>query len=832
MAERNTAEELDDVYEIKYSTDAMTGGADKRMYLYYQLANSIKKADSVDIIVSFLMESGVKMLLGELDNALKRGAKIRILTGNYLGITQPSALYLIKHKLGDQVDLRFYNEKNRSFHPKSYMFHYKDYSELYIGSSNISRSALTSGIEWNYRFSNKTDPINYEKFYNTFVDLFENHSIVIDDEELKKYSKNWHRPAVSKDLDRYDLQDDKETSNQIPLFEPRGAQIEALCALENTRAEGARRALVQAATGVGKTYLAAFDSKNYERVLFVAHREEILKQAAESFKNVRDSDDYGFFNGDSKCTEKSVIFASVATLGRVEYLNENYFAPDYFTYVVIDEFHHAVNEQYQRIVDYFKPKFLLGLTATPERMDGKNIYEICDYNVPYEISLKEAINKGMLVPFHYYGIFDETDYSKLHIVRGRYDEKELNETYIGNVRRYELIYKYYCKYGSRQALGFCCSREHAREMAKEFSKRGIPSVAVFSDASGEYTEDRNVAISQLKQGKIRVIFSVDMFNEGVDITSVDMVMFLRPTESPIVFLQQLGRGLRKCRGKEFFTVLDFIGNYEKAGRVRFLLSDRSNQHAGVYNPSDTSAFPDDCLVDFDMKLIDLFAEMDRKHLKLKDQIINEYFRVKELLGRRPDRMDLFTYMDDGIYEIAIAHSKDNPFKKYLEFLKELDELNQDEEVFYKGIGREFISLLENTSMSKVYKMPVLMAFYNHGNILMEVSKEQLLSSWKEFFSTGTNWKDLDKNMTIQKYNSISDKEHLKKILSMPVHFLLESGKGFFVKKDGAAIGLREELRPLIDNPVMVCQMKDVIDYRAMDYYQRRYRQSQENGEVI
>lgn len=832
MAERNTAEALDEVYEIKYSTDAMTGGADKRMYLYYQLADSIKKADSVDIIVSFLMESGVKMLLGELDNALKRGAKIRILTGNYLGITQPSALYLIKHKLGDQVDLRFYNEKNRSFHPKSYMFHYKDYSELYIGSSNISRSALTSGIEWNYRFSNKTDPINYEKFYNTFVDLFENHSIVIDDEELKKYSKNWHRPAVSKDLDRYDLQDDKESSNQIPLFEPRGAQIEALCALENTRAEGARRALVQAATGVGKTYLAAFDSKNYERVLFVAHRDEILKQAAESFKNVRDSDDYGFFNGDSKCTDKSVIFASVATLGRPDYLNEKYFAPDYFTYVVIDEFHHAVNEQYQRIVDYFKPKFLLGLTATPERMDGKNIYEICDYNVPYEISLKEAINKGMLVPFHYYGIFDETDYSKLHIVRGRYDEKELNETYIGNVSRYELIYKYYCKYGSRQALGFCCSREHAREMAKEFSKRGIPSVAVFSDASGEYTEDRNVAIKQLKQGKIRVIFSVDMFNEGVDITSVDMVMFLRPTESPIVFLQQLGRGLRKCRGKEFLTVLDFIGNYEKAGRVRFLLSGRSNQSAGVYNPSDTSAFPDECLVDFDMKLIDFFAEMDRKHLKLKDQIVNEYFRVKELLGRRPDRMDLFTYMDDGIYETAIAHSKDNPFKRYLEFLKELDELNQDEEVLCKEIGREFISLLENTSMSKVYKMPVLMAFYNHGNILMEVSEAQLLSSWKEFFSTGTNWKDLDKNMTIQKYNDISDREHLKKILSMPVHFLLESGKGFFVKKDGAAIGLREELRPLIDNPVMVCQMKDVIDYRAMDYYQRRYRMTQENAMLV
>lgn len=825
MAELNTAEELDDINELEYGTDALTGGQDKRMYLYYQLLNSLKRADSVDIVVSFLMESGVRMLLGELDNALKRGAKIRILTGNYLGITQPSALYLIKHKLGEQVDLRFYNEKNRSFHPKSYMFHYKDYSTIYIGSSNISKSALTSGIEWNYRFSSKTDSHNYEKFYNTFLDLFEHHSIVIDDDELKRYSKNWHRPAVSKDLDRYDLQDD-ETTNNLALFEPRGAQIEALCALENTRAEGAGRALVQAATGVGKTYLAAFDSKDYERVLFVAHREEILKQAAQSFKNVRNSDDYGFFDGESKCTDKSMIFASVATLGRSEYLNNKYFASDYFNYIVIDEFHHAVNDQYQRIVNYFKPQFLLGLTATPERMDGRNIYEICDYNVPYEISLKEAINKGILVPFHYYGIFDDTDYSKLHIVRGRYDEKELNETYIGNVHRYELIYKYYCKYGSRQALGFCCSKEHAREMAREFSSRGIPSVAVFSDASGEYTEKRNVAIQKLKNGEIRAIFSVDMFNEGVDITSVDMVMFLRPTESPIVFLQQLGRGLRKCRGKEFLTVLDFIGNYEKAGRVRFLLEGKSDMYREGYHLSDTLRFPDDCMVDFDLKLIDLFAEMDRKHLKLKDQVINEYFRVKDLLGKRPTRLDLFTYMDDNIYETAITHSKDNPFKRYLEFLNDLGELSQIEVEFYKGIGREFISLLENTNMSKVYKMPVLMAFYNNSDVLMEVSEKQLLSSWKEFFSTGTNWKDLDKNMTLQKYKDISDKDHLKKILAMPVHFLLESGKGFFVKNDDVALGLREELRPLIDNPVMIRQMKDVIDYRTMDYYQRRYRERQ------
>ena len=822
MAEFNYAEELNNNVDYDYITDAMTGDRDARMHLYFQLLKSFQKAESVDIIVSFLMESGVNMLIKHLGNALKRGAKIRILTGNYLGITQPSALYLIKRKLGNQIDLRFYNEKNRSFHPKSYIFHYEDYSEIYIGSSNISRSALTSGIEWNYRFRSTTDPESYDKFYQTFEDLFQNHSIAIDDEELRKYSKNWHKPAVSKDLERYDAESEDEKVKE--LFEPRGAQIEALCTLEHTRAEGARRALISAATGVGKTYLAAFDSEKYKRVLFVAHKEEILKQAANSFQNVRKSDDYGFFDGNEKCKDKSVIFASVATLGKSEYLNETYFPKDYFDYVVIDEFHHAVNDQYMRIVEYFKPQFLLGLTATPERMDGRNIYEICDYNVPYEISLKDAINKGMLVPFHYYGIFDKTDYSQLHQVRGKYDDRELNKTYIGNERRYELIYKNYCKYGSKRALGFCCSKEHAKDMAKEFCRRDIPSVAVYSDAHGEYTEERSIAIQKLMQGEIRVIFSVDMFNEGVDIPAVDMVMFLRPTESPIVFLQQLGRGLRKSMGKEYLNVLDFIGNYEKAGRVRFLLTGKTFSETKTYNPADRTDFPDDCMIDFDLELIDLFAEMDKRTLRVKDCIRGEYYRVKNLLDKSPSRLELFTYMDDDVYQLAMQHSKENPFKRYLDYKKELDELSEDESAFLQDInGREFIHLIETTNMTKVYKMPVLMAFYNHGDIRMEVTEQQLLASWKEFFSTGTNWKDLDKDMTYEKYMAISDKEHINKILKMPVHFLQLSGSGFFVRRDGCALALSEKLQDVIDNPVFVDQMRDVIRYRTMDYYQRRYR---------
>ena len=821
MAESDFAEKLNT--DEAPVTDVMTGDRDKRMYLYYQLVRSIRQAKQIDIIVSFLMESGVKMLLSDLNLALNRGAKVRILTGNYLGITQPSALYLIKRELGDQVDLRFYNEKNRSFHPKSYIFHYENESEIYIGSSNISRSALTSGIEWNYRFSSRKDPENYEKFFHTFEDLFENHSIAIDDEELRNYSKSWHRPAAARDLERYDRCGEEQNTNVRMLYEPRGAQIEALCALENSRAEGATKGLVQAATGVGKTYLAAFDSQNYKRVLFVAHREEILKQAAVSFRNVRNSEDYGFFIGKEKTTDKSVIFASVATLGQAKYLNRNYFAPDYFQYLVIDEFHHAVNDQYRRIVDYFKPKFLLGLTATPERLDGKNIYEICDYNVPYEISLKEAINKGILVPFHYYGIYDETDYSGIHVVRGRFDEKELNETYIGNVRRYDLIYKYYCKYGSKRALGFCCSREHAEAMAGEFCSRGIPSVAVYSDAKGDFSEDRDTAIQQLKDGTIRVIFSVDMFNEGVDIPSVDMVMFLRPTESPVVFLQQLGRGLRRSSGKEYLNVLDFIGNYEKAGRVRYFLTGQTYSVEHPYNPADRNNFPDDCLVDFDMHLIDIFRELDKKQLHIRDQIRQEYDRIREQLGKRPSRLDLFTYMDDDIYRMAIAHAKENPFRDYLEFLREQEELTGEEQVLCSGIGKEFIHLLETTSMSKVYKMPVLMAFYNHGDVRMAVTSEELLASWKEFFSNGTNWKDLDKDITYEAYQKISDKEHLKKILRMPVHFLLQSGKGFFVQKEGYALALADRLEEAVKSPAFSEQMGDVIAYRTMDYYRRRYQ---------
>ena len=301
MAECITEEKIERINSI-------TGNSDRNKFLYWQLKESFRTALKIDFIVSFLMESGVKMLLPDLREAINRGVKIRILTGRYLGITQPSALYLLRKEFGDKIDLRFYYTPiEHSFHPKAYFFHKQNDSEVFIGSSNISRSALTNGVEWNYRLSAQKNKDDFDDFYTVFEDLFNNHSILIDDDELKHYAKNWRKPAVSKDLEKNGIFD---TNDVVPLcmYEPRGVQIEALYALEQSRREGADKGLIQAATGIGKTYLAAFDSKQYQRILFVAHREEILRQAVISFRDVRCEDDYGFFNGTVHDTNKSVIF--------------------------------------------------------------------------------------------------------------------------------------------------------------------------------------------------------------------------------------------------------------------------------------------------------------------------------------------------------------------------------------------------------------------------------------------------------------------------------------------------------------------------------------------
>ena len=810
---------IDKVYEksIDYNNANSNTSTGDKDYLYPKLKQSFKTATSIDIIVSFLMESGVKLLIQDLKEALNRGVKIRILTGNYLKITQPQALYLLKLELKDKVDLRFYNNPNKSFHPKSYMFHNPIDSEIYIGSSNISRGALTSSVEWNYRFLKSNAPKDFKVFYDTFEDLFNNHSLVITDDVLKDYSKSWTKPNVYKDMEK-----EEEQEKVVNIFELRGAQIEALYSLEKSREEGFDKGLVVAATGIGKTYLAAFDSVNYNRVLFVAHREEIIKQAAQSFKNVRNSNDIGFFYGEHKDTNNSFIFSLVQTLGKDEYLNPEYFPKDYFDYIVVDEFHHAVSNNYKKIINYFTPKFLLGLTATPERLDSKDVFALCDYNMVYEVRLKEAINKGWLVPFRYYGIYDETvNYEDIDYKNGKYDDKQLEEALMLN-KRGELILNHYLKYNSKRAMGFCSSRHHAEYMAKIFNENNISSAAVYSGEAGEYSEERNIALSKLTSGELKVIFSVDMFNEGLDVPAIDMVMFLRPTQSPTIFLQQLGRGLRKAKDKQYLNVLDFIGNYKKANLAPFLLSGRDySATESKRNSQDDYDFPEDCVVDFDFRLINIFKKQAEREMKIKDKIKEQFLMVKDMIGHIPSRVELFTYMDDAVYQ-NIKSKAMNPFADYLQYIKENDEITYEEEALYNSRAREFINMIEITSMSKTYKMPILLAFYNDGNIKMEITEDDIYKSFYDFYRKGSNKVDMLKDKGTSDFMNWDKKKYIDLAKKNPVKFLLKTHSDFFKVKDGSVMALQDDIEQFINNEAFKKHMKDAIDLRVETYYKNRF----------
>nr|WP_259472575.1 DEAD/DEAH box helicase family protein [Clostridium estertheticum] len=802
---------------LDYDSNCSTGDKD---YLLPKLAASLKKAKTIDMAVGFLMESGVKLLINDLKQVGQSGVRIRILTGNYLNITQPQALYLVKDALGDKVDLRFYNIKNKSFHPKSYIFEYEGDGDVFIGSSNMSNSALTSGIEWNYRINKNKNLDDFTHFKNVFEDLFLNHSIIIDDDELRRYSSVWKKPKIFNTLE--DVEDNKdEYGVVIPLYEPRGAQIEALYELRKCREDGLDKGLVVAATGIGKTYLAAFDSLDFNRILFVAHREEILNQAELSFKNIRPNIKTGFFNGENKDRNKEVLFATVQTLGQKQYLCDKYFKRDAFDYIIIDEFHHAAAGNYSNILEYFTPKFLLGLTATPERLDNKDVFALCDYNIVYEVRLKGAIDKGWLVPFRYYGVFDETNYTNISFKNGKYDEFELEKALMIN-KRSNLILKHYEKYNSKRALGFCSSRHHAIYMSKYFNENGIKACAVISGEQNEFSMDRRDAVDKLKTGELNIIFSVDMFNEGLDIPQIDMILLLRPTESPTIFLQQLGRGLRKYKDKKYVNVLDFIGNYKKANLIPFFLSGNLKDTVGKAKQGRLpreEEYPDDCIVDFDFQVIDIFKKMMIEQKNIFDLVVDDFNRIKEDLKIRPSRLQMYTYMDDNIYNVIRSRGELNIFNDYLGFLNKINEVSKEEKILLNTKAYEFLNTIEKTSMVKTYKMPLLLAFYNNGNINLKIDEETIFKSFREFYDKPSNSVDLLRHKSTKEYKDFEKKDYLR-IAENPIKAFLNSAEDFFYR-DESYFCLNDELGEFINNPEFITHLKDIIDYRTRRFYKER-----------
>ncbi|GAA4282741.1 DEAD/DEAH box helicase [Brevibacterium daeguense] len=535
-----------------------------------QLASELRlemaSADRIELLCSFVKWSGIRLIEESLNEARRRNVPIRVLTTTYIGATERKALDRLVREFNAEVKVN-YDFTTTHLHAKAWLFHRKTgYDTAYVGSSNLSRAALLDGLEWNVRISQVATPALMDKFQNTFDSYWA--------------SENFDEYRPDRDGERLDralaLGSGSTASAEISIsnldVRPFPHQKKMLDELEAERViHGRHKNLLVAATGTGKTVVAALDYQRFAleagkppRLLFVAHRKEILDQARRTYCDVLKDGSFGELMVDGAVPQvRDHVFASVASLSRENTLDQ--WDPKHFDVVVIDEFHHASAPTYRRILNHFDPEELLGLTATPERADGRNVaVDFFDGKIASELRLWEALESQLLAPFHYFGLSDGTDLRALRFQRGRYDVNELSNLYTGNTARTAKILAALADKvvdpTKMRALGFCVSVDHAHYMAQQFTRAGIASVAL----SGESTDrDRTEGLQKLKRGEVACIFTVDLFNEGVDIPEVDTVIMLRPTQSATIFLQQLGRGLRKALNKSVLTVLDFVGHQHK-----------------------------------------------------------------------------------------------------------------------------------------------------------------------------------------------------------------------------------------------------------------------------
>lgn len=523
-----------------------------------EIRKEIESADEIQWIVSFIKFSGLRIFLQALQEFTKNGKKIKIITTTYMGATEPKAIEELAKLPNTEIKIS-YNTKQERVHAKAYLFlRNTNFNTGYIGSSNISRTALTSGLEWNLKITTQEIPHVIDKFQKTF-DTYWN------DSEFELFDINIHKDKL-----RNAIKEEKfsKTENNFSSFfdiTPHNFQKEILERLLSERAKGNYRNLVIAATGTGKTVISAFDFKQFysqkpdAKFLFVAHREEILKQALHTYRHILKDQNFGssWFSGNEP-TNYNIIFASIQTI--TNRLSQLSIKPDFYDYIVIDEVHHIPAKSYRPILSYFTPKILLGLTATPERMDGEDILMDFGNSISAEIRLPEAMNRKLLCPFQYFGISDSIDLSNVSWRKGRYDVNELEKKYSEDDRRViDILHnceRYLSNLNEVCAIGFCVSKKHAQFMAKKFIEKGLKAADLTSDNS----YDRISLLNKLKAKEINYLFVVDMFNEGVDIPQIDTILFLRPTDSLTIFLQQMGRGLRLYEGKDCLTILDFVGN--------------------------------------------------------------------------------------------------------------------------------------------------------------------------------------------------------------------------------------------------------------------------------
>lgn len=707
------------VYGAESNNNSMVFG-NEEYPLLSSLVADIADATQLDIAVAFVTESGLHQIQAFFMDLFERGGRLRFLTGDYLGVTEPRALLSMmdwtQEYLGQVVVRAFKTDNELGFHPKAYLIHKgSSGTTAYIGSSNLTKHALTRGLEWNQRIDESSNSAQLVQIRGEFDRLF-NHpkTSSLDQDWIDAYINRRKASPVSTASQGIDPE--VEIPEAPPT--PNDIQLEALKALKESRDRGDRAGLVVMATGLGKTWLSAFDTVGFNRVLFVAHREEILNQAHQTFRKIRPNASFGRYGGGEHNTHADVLFASIQTLGRQSHLNQ--FRPDDFDYIVVDEFHHAAASTYRRLIDHFDPRFLLGLTATPERTDGGDLLGLCGENLVYRCDLFAGITQELLCPFHYFGVPDSIDFTNIPWRSGRFDPEKL-EFAVATEKRAKNAFEQWRKRGQERTLAFCVSKRHADFMSEFFNSRGVETVSVHSGAD---SAPRTQSLQQLERKEIDIVFAVDMFNEGVDVPAIDTVMMLRPTESKILWLQQLGRGLRKTAEKAHLNVIDYIGNHRTFLQVPMLLLPGAGKNIGevsraleAYGRGELE-LPDGCSVEYELEALNILKQLARP-TAVADQFIYWFRSFKELHGRRP-------LASEAWHEGYNPGQLRNRYGSWLGFVSTENALADEENEVFNS-NRRFFESLEVTQMVKSFKMISLLAMISREKFPGTISIGELVT---------------------------------------------------------------------------------------------------------